>query len=168
MLFVSVIASLLALAGAAPTLDNSRIVARDSNGTLVETSIIPVGDVGCWDDELPTDDTNAAKGKFVEWGEDHRIDGGGWHGEEYGHAAVWICNCKHFKKDHAIPAELDEAQRIIVDICGLESSGWVWSHKWQKSFNFGTAERLKIHEYSTTRCPSNCLWNNDQREGGQE
>lgn len=49
--------------------------------------------------------------------------------------AVWVCNCKRFMVDHVDPRELDEAETLVTMRCGANRSGWVWSYKWQKSFN---------------------------------
>lgn len=51
-----------------------------------------------------------------------------------GEQAVWICNCKHFVKDHVVPAELDEAERNLRLTCSEDDGGFVWSRKWQKAF----------------------------------
>lgn len=52
-----------------------------------------------------------------------------------GEQAVWVCNCKHFVKDHIVAAELDEAERNLRLTCSDENGGFVWSRKWQKSIN---------------------------------
>ncbi|KAJ8124284.1 hypothetical protein O1611_g9357 [Lasiodiplodia mahajangana] len=173
MLALSVIVSLLALASAVPTLDASGIVVRGLNETEVEEDVIPVRDIGCWKDKLPEDEVEIAKEKLIQWGANHQVGRGSWHGEQFDptgfsilerKAAMWLCNCKHFKKDYAVSEELNEAQDLIYELCGLNSTGWVWTKKWQKSFNIGTAKKMNVHGYDTDRCPRLCLWNQDQRE----
>ncbi|KAI0479774.1 hypothetical protein F4859DRAFT_529930 [Xylaria cf. heliscus] len=80
--------------------------------------------------------------------------------------AVWICNCKRFKKDHVVASELDEAEAIVALRCGEGVSGYVWSSKWQKSFNYATRSMFLGHRHPPygggtpkhiVPCPKFCL-----------
>ncbi|GAW18535.1 hypothetical protein ANO14919_080110 [Xylariales sp. No.14919] len=134
MFIVAVLISLLALASAGPTFNVSD-TSGSANITWIGEGIIPVSKMGCWEDTVPKEEADIAKGKLAHWGGFKLIGAGSWHGEEFSRAGVWICNCKHFYSDHAVPWELDEAQKLIRVWCGVDRAGWVWSYKWQKSIN---------------------------------
>ncbi|KAI1113542.1 hypothetical protein F5Y14DRAFT_417546 [Nemania sp. NC0429] len=91
--------------------------------------------MGCWDVKLDNYDSGVATYKLAEWGRIHHLGAGAIHGEYFGLAATWVCNCKHFVKDHIVPAELDEARLRLNYECGPSMAGWVWSKSWQKSIN---------------------------------
>ncbi|KAI1133329.1 hypothetical protein F5Y10DRAFT_260208 [Nemania abortiva] len=135
MFFLGIVTSLLALCIAAPSCDVSEVGCSE-NVPSIHKRAIPVSDIGCWNDVLLVEDVDVAKWKLAEWGKKgRRVGKGSWHGEQFNDAGVWICNCKHFKKDHFKAPELDEAEQLIFETCGHNSSGWVWSKKWQKSIN---------------------------------
>ncbi|KAI0977168.1 hypothetical protein F4678DRAFT_455309 [Xylaria arbuscula] len=139
MLVLYIFTSLLAVVRAAPT-HNKDI--EDIEGERLKWEIIPVNEVGCWEDadpmqKRPVNWTNIskAKDKLIDWGVKHKIPGGDLHGEAHSDDAVWICNCKHTKRDPVYRAELDEAERNIKLQCGHHGGGWVWTGYWQKSYN---------------------------------
>ncbi|KAI0408824.1 hypothetical protein F4802DRAFT_593696 [Xylaria palmicola] len=120
--------------------------------------LIPVSEVGCWEDTLDPAEVDGAKTRLAFWAKRDKIKPGRAHGEGFGNVAVWICNCKHFVKDHSVVAENNEAQDLITEECGENRSGWVWSRKWQKSINFGTVSRFADNRWASDRCPKDCLW----------
>ncbi|KAI1820176.1 hypothetical protein F4861DRAFT_545901 [Xylaria intraflava] len=138
------ILSLLSLVGASPV-------------TIVERGIIPVHKIGCYPDVINEADITLARLKLQIWGRTHKVGLGMYHGEKYNESAVWVCNCKHFYKDHIVEEELDEARELIKGECGEIVAGWVWSKKWQKSWNYGTAEEMDS-DYYGDKCPQFCVW----------
>ncbi|KAI1308492.1 hypothetical protein F5Y03DRAFT_404833 [Xylaria venustula] len=112
---------------------------------------IPVTEIGCWDEKVTKTGLNwdnfveASKG-LVLWGYTHRIGWGSYKGFEHGVEAVWICNCKHFMKDHVVQAELDDAARRVKIQCG-GTGGWVWSKPWQKSFNCRSTTLVAVQSF---------------------
>ncbi|KAI1193906.1 hypothetical protein F5X97DRAFT_328070 [Nemania serpens] len=157
-MFVFIIfTSLLAIASATPIFNAS--VARSFwNDTWEDPEIIPVTNMGCWSEKLDRQESWVATWKLAEWGRYHHVGAGAIHGEYYGLAATWICNCKHFRRDHVVPAELTEARKRLDFECGPTMSGWVWSKRWQKSINFGPSSKLREKGHYTDRCPNSCLW----------
>ncbi|KAI0452127.1 hypothetical protein F5B21DRAFT_484695 [Xylaria acuta] len=161
------ITSLLAIVGSAPMLNGSEPVAIE-NATLNYPRIIPVREVGCWYEYLRSDEANKAKRKLERWGLTNLIGSASFNGQMSGHAAVWICNCKQFVKDHVVAAELNEAQDLIALKCGKNRTGWVWSSKWQKSYNFGPTATFLERKHSgmgahqpthPVKCPHFCVRN---------
>ncbi|KAI2630049.1 hypothetical protein GGS21DRAFT_492157 [Xylaria nigripes] len=128
------------------------------NTTKTAAKVIPVSEVGCWYSTLAEQDVADAKALFEEWGRHHHIRGGSMYGERSGRAAIWICNCKHFKPDHVVPEELDEAMMLIAESCGHNGTGWVWSRKWQKSINLGIASKMADNRFDSDKCPHFCTW----------
>ncbi|KAI1434314.1 hypothetical protein GGR50DRAFT_695252 [Xylaria sp. CBS 124048] len=121
---------------------------------------IPVSEVGCWKhDAIDPANIEDAKAKLEDWGTKHRLGNGSFQGEKTADSGVWICNCKKSGYDHIVAAELDEAQALVENECGVGVAGWVWSSKWQKSYNFGTAKRMDDHNTHSDKCPTSCLWN---------
>ncbi|KAI0967389.1 hypothetical protein F4678DRAFT_465636 [Xylaria arbuscula] len=142
MFIVNILLCLLALASASPmppTLNtNETDESVHANYDLGGASI-PVTEIGCWDEKvtkagLNWDNFDEASNELKLWGYTHKIGAGDYHGFDHGMEAVWVCNCKHFMKDHVVPAELDDAARRIKFQCDSHG-GWVWSQLWQKSFN---------------------------------
>ncbi|KAJ3569572.1 hypothetical protein NPX13_g6037 [Xylaria arbuscula] len=106
-------------------------------------TVIRFSKMGCWDMKLDYNNLIKATEKLKDWGKQKgkKIPAGGVRGQDQVWEAAWICNCKHFYKDHAPAAEIDEAFRIVNQTChhgsdGTMNGGWVWSKKWQKSWNF--------------------------------
>ncbi|KAI1158019.1 hypothetical protein F5B18DRAFT_657072 [Nemania serpens] len=131
-----ILTGLLAVASATPIF-NASVTEGSMNATWGgnEVGIIPVTNMGCWSVKLEADETFVATWKLAQWGREHHIGAGAIHGEYYGLAATWVCNCKHFVKDHVVAAELDEARKRLDFECGPNMAGWVWSKPWQKSIN---------------------------------
>ncbi|KAI1429123.1 hypothetical protein F5Y12DRAFT_798443 [Xylaria sp. FL1777] len=156
MFMLSVLISLLAFTIAAPT-PTFNETDYSPNANCPGPGIIPVKSVGCWNEKLPNgpldfgEFTNASL-KLQAWGRKKHIGAGSFTG-------AWICNCKHFHTEHVVPAEMEEAQRRVQDACGGHG-GWLWSSKWQKSYNFGSAAKMTQHTHGhySDRCPKYCLW----------
>ncbi|KAI1363833.1 hypothetical protein F5Y08DRAFT_340299 [Xylaria arbuscula] len=128
-------------------------------------TVIRFSKMGCWDMKLDYNNLIKATEKLKDWGKQKgkKIPAGGVRGQDQVWEAAWICNCKHFYKDHAPAAEIDEAFRIVNQTChhgsdGTMNGGWVWSKKWQKSWNFGTANLMYDIIPGSYKCPKFCLW----------
>ncbi|KAI0206807.1 hypothetical protein F4808DRAFT_466751 [Astrocystis sublimbata] len=131
--------------------------------------VIPKPEMGCWEwgkwsishEDLPLavnwTDLYFASDILKDWGENNKIGGGKMKGFDENEMAAWICNCKHWWADHVVPAELDEAIRNIQIFCP-DHGGWVWSEKWQKSWNFGPKKYHHRRKMFSIKCPNFCLW----------
>ncbi|KAI0445305.1 hypothetical protein F4803DRAFT_508176, partial [Xylaria telfairii] len=171
MLLLAFLTCLLAVVNAGLMPLNPRQGFGDNDGifppnqTYPGTRIIPVKEVGCWSEAINSTEVSVAKQKLVRLGISRHISAAGLLGETYKRWAVWVCNCKRFMVDHIDSRELDEAQILVAMRCGENRSGWVWSYKWQKSFNFGRREMFLEKKHPTfkkpivhlEKCPRYCL-----------
>ncbi|KAI8950680.1 hypothetical protein F4801DRAFT_333595 [Xylaria longipes] len=169
MFVLGTLTSLLAIASAGPTLNASDSVGAE-NSTYRrpgdQPRLIPVKEVGCWGEYLNVVEVQEAKKRLEEWGVMHHIHAASYNGQVAGHTAVWICNCKHFRRDYVVKAELDEAETLVSYKCGKNITGWVWSSKWQKSYNFGPSVTFYEHKHRgflghpgqrAVKCPKSCI-----------
>ncbi|KAI0528318.1 hypothetical protein F5B22DRAFT_31094 [Xylaria bambusicola] len=120
-------------------------------------NLIPMDEMGCWKPPLDAHDLYMAVQRLKKWGEKSKVGAGNYHGEAYGEAGAWVCNCKHFMMDHLPAAEIDEAYEMVNRSC-RGWGGWVWSGSWQKAWNFGSNEKMHHTLPGSSKCPKGCLW----------
>ncbi|KAK7757363.1 hypothetical protein SLS62_000375 [Diatrype stigma] len=168
--FLQLIAVLLAAAGAmAGPLRNKHkehrgLKAHQASETLLSNGTIPATKFDCTGYQLDECAVEEAKEKAIVWGETYVVARRGmsyWEDEQRT-AGIWMCNCKLSHGDHVVREELEEYLEILAQQCGGDyRSGWVWSDKWNKSFNLGPAwERKKgkdVLEPIPMACPLGCL-----------
>ncbi|KAI3342271.1 hypothetical protein F4824DRAFT_512023 [Ustulina deusta] len=155
---IYIFTSLLVLTSVAATPNTNETETAVNTTAWTGQGRIPVYAIGCWQDRIDDGEIAEASRKLKDWGENKLIRAGDWHGEEHSLAGVWVCNCKHFYNDHVVAWELDEALERLHDSCGKNQAGWVWSRKWQKRFNYGSARFMKKKGLFTGKCPLFCLW----------
>ncbi|KAI0008819.1 hypothetical protein F4779DRAFT_618225 [Xylariaceae sp. FL0662B] len=129
----------------------------NANATM-GVGIIPKAKVGCYKKDGPLDerDVGLAKAQIVAWVKKWPIGPRSLVMRWVGTSAWYVCNCKWFNYDPLPAAELDEVEDLLARHCGGRlAPGWVWSKKWNKSYNMVSSEYVHSHE-ERKLCPQHC------------
>ncbi|KAI0408244.1 hypothetical protein F4802DRAFT_619400 [Xylaria palmicola] len=137
------------------------LVAADEGTALAppasDQNPIPDAQVWCTGKKLDIGQTSAAYNKLHTRCGLNKIKGGDLSIAQNQEAMWAVCNCWQLGGVYCPENEMDQANRMMDEECGVGWSGRVWSEKWQKFFIRERADLLWDTAYLRCGiCPISC------------